>query len=67
MRREPDLVDARRLTLRLTESGRAAYDAIMPMFVEGEARLIGCLDPAERATLERLLDKVCRAVPGWVR
>lgn len=67
VRREPDPGDARRLMLRLTPAGRAAYDVIMPMFVEGEARLLACLEPSERETLEGLLDKLCRAVPRWVR
>ena len=65
--RAPDPADARRQTLRLTPEGRAAYDAVMPMCVEGEARLVESLDADERATLEALLDKLCRAVPGWVR
>ncbi|SMF47704.1 DNA-binding transcriptional regulator, MarR family [Tistlia consotensis] len=61
-----DPADARRKVLRITEAGRAAYERIMPMFVEGERKLMACLTERERGDLDRLLDKLCRAVPGWV-
>jgi DNA-binding MarR family transcriptional regulator len=60
---DPD--DARRLILRLTGEGRATYDAIMPMFVEGEARIAAALSPDEQVMLEALLDKLCRNVEHW--
>ena len=59
--------DARRKVLRLTEAGRAAHDAIMPLFAEREARMLAVLDPQEQAVLQGLLDRLCRAVPGWAR
>jgi len=61
----PDPDDARRVLLRLTDAGRATHDAVMPLFVEGEARLAAALTEAERATLEALLDKLCRSVEDW--
>ncbi|MCC6007003.1 MAG: winged helix-turn-helix transcriptional regulator [Rhodobacteraceae bacterium] len=60
-----DPEDARRVVLRLTDAGRAMYDAVMPMFVEGEARLAATLTEAERRTLQELLDKLCRNVGHW--
>lgn len=60
-----DPEDARRVVLHLTEHGRAMYAAIMPMFVEGEARIAAALDPDERVQLEALLDKLCRSVADW--
>jgi hypothetical protein len=44
---------------------RPSRVATMPPFVEGEQRLIDCLDAGERKTLEALLEKMCRAVAGW--
>jgi DNA-binding MarR family transcriptional regulator len=65
IRREDDPDDARRTLLFLRPAGRRIYEAIMPPFVEGEQRLIDCLDAGERKTLEALLEKMCRAVAGW--
>lgn len=65
IRREDDPDDARRTLLFLDPEGRAAYDAIMPMFVAAEERSTACLDPSERETLERLLEKLARAVAQW--
>ena len=62
---KPDAEDARRVLLHLTDKGRAVYENIMPMFVEGENRLTGMLTQEERATLEGLLDKLCRNVEQW--
>ena len=61
----PDPEDARRIVLHLTDEGRATYDAVMPLFVRGEAQLAAVLTETERATLEALLDKLCRHVAHW--
>lgn len=61
----PDPEDARRILLHLTEQGRGAYEAIMPIFVAGEARLAAVLTEDEHKTLETLLDKLCRNVERW--
>ncbi|KAA9007857.1 MarR family winged helix-turn-helix transcriptional regulator [Histidinibacterium aquaticum] len=55
-RRAPE-DDRRALELRLTEAGRARLDAVMPVFLEHEARRPATLTRAEEATLKRLLRK----------
>lgn len=62
-----DPKDARRTILTLSPQGRSLYEAIMPMFVEGEKQMLACLSPAEQETLDGLLDKLSRAVPDWFR
>lgn len=61
-----DTEDARRTVLRLTPAGRDLYARIMPMFEEGERRMLACLKPDELDQLDVLLDKLTRAVPDWV-
>ena len=41
--------------LRLTARGRDTYAALLPILREREARLLACLDPAQRAALDALL------------
>lgn len=65
VRQETDPEDARRVLLWLTDEGRKTYAAVMPMFVEGEERVAAALSEEERATLEALLDKLCRSVEEW--
>lgn len=61
-----DTADARRTILRLTPAGRDLHARIMPMFEEGERRMLGCLNATERRQLDVLLDKLTHAVPDWV-
>jgi DNA-binding MarR family transcriptional regulator len=56
--REPDAEDRRNRILRLTTAGRAAYRRIEPMVLAREAFLLEALDEAERAALDRALDKL---------
>ncbi|MEM7188489.1 MAG: MarR family winged helix-turn-helix transcriptional regulator [Pseudomonadota bacterium] len=65
IRSELDRDDARRKNLYLEPGGRTLYDQIMPMFEEGEEKLIRCLTDKERRTLDYLLDKMARHVPNW--
>jgi DNA-binding MarR family transcriptional regulator len=60
-----DTVDARRTVLEITASGRKLHQQILPMFIEGEAAMLAPLTDAELAKLDKLLDKLCRAVPDW--
>lgn len=63
--RDEDLNDARRKLLHITDRGRQLYEAIMPMFVERERRMLEHLDDAERRQLGQILEKLCRAAPAW--
>lgn len=65
IRIEADDADARRTLLYLTPEGRALHDRIMALSIEGEQRMIACLNPAERAQLGELLEKVARSVDQW--
>lgn len=66
IRTASDLEDARRNVLFITAEGKALYERIMPLFVEGEAKMLACLDDEEKSQLDQLLDKLARHVPDWV-
>lgn len=50
--------DARRSHVRLTARGRVLLRRLAPAALRRQARLAGALDPSERATFFRLLDKL---------
>ncbi len=56
--REANPEDMREEHLRLTDEGRAIYDAVVPEALAFEERLAGALDPQERATLSALLSRL---------
>ncbi len=56
--RRIDADDRRRAVLALTPAGLAIHREIVPHARRVEARLLAGLDSAERAALERLLDKL---------
>jgi DNA-binding MarR family transcriptional regulator len=56
--REEDPADRRNKLLTLTASGRALYQKIVPLVRAREAYLLEALDPAERAMLDGVLDKL---------
>ena len=58
LHRRPDPVDGRRIALGITAGGRALIDRIEPSGREREAALLEALTPAERATLDALLDRL---------
>ncbi len=58
VRREPDLVDRRMMSVHLTAKGRALLDAILPTHFQRMAALMQTLSEAERRTLVQLLGKV---------
>ena len=63
--RVPDPGDGRQAILTLTNRGRRLHERILPLFEARERRLLGCLDPAERAQLDGLLGKlVAHTVSG---
>ena len=53
--------DRRARHLFLTEGGHDVYAEIVPLALDYERRFAGGLNAAERATLERLLDKLAAA------
>lgn len=50
--------DRRRSVLELSPAGYEIYDAVAPSALAYEKALLDALDPAERETLSRLLDKL---------
>ena len=50
--------DRRRSVLTLTEAGHSVYDEVAPMVLACERNLLSTLDEGERATLDRLIDKL---------
>jgi DNA-binding MarR family transcriptional regulator len=57
----PDRADARKLVLRLTARGASVYDAVAPMALAYEARLMAALTAEERRVLDRALAKLAAA------
>jgi len=58
LERQTDPRDRRRSVLRLSAEGRAIYRRIVPQALGYEARLLQALSPAERAALDRILDRL---------
>ena len=62
VQRDGDEDDGRVTRLSLTPKGRAIYDEIVPLALHLEAVFLAALSPAERETLDRLMDKLSRQV-----
>jgi DNA-binding MarR family transcriptional regulator len=62
VQRDGDEADGRVTRLSLTPKGRAIYDEIVPLALHLEAVFLAALSPAERETLDRLMDKLGRQV-----
>ena len=58
LERVPDPEDGRGWLLRLKPAGRALFQKIAPMVQAREAFLLEALEPAERAVLERAIDRL---------
>lgn len=56
--RHLDPTDRRRSVLALSKAGRAIYDAVAPLALAYERRLLDSLDEDDRAALDRLLAKL---------
>ena len=56
--RSADSDDRRRSLLHLSPAGQAIHDEVVPQALEFERRLLDGVDPAERALLFRLLDRL---------
>jgi len=61
IRRHQGQEDRRAKPLALTAAGRRVYAAIAPAALGFEARLLNALTPAERRSLDRILDKLLAA------
>jgi len=66
VQRDGDEADGRVTRLSLTARGRAIYDEIVPLALHLEAVFLAALTPAERETLNRLMDKLDRQVDSLV-
>jgi len=58
VQRTVDGADGRVTRLALTARGQAIYDEIVPQVLELEELFLAALDPRERATFDRLIDKL---------
>ena len=56
--RETHGTDRRRSVLRLSPAGERIHDAVAPLALAFERRLLDGIDPSERALLFRLLDRL---------
>ena len=63
--RSRDNLDARRIKLRITDSGQAVHDDLMKMFSQAEEVMLKHLTQKEVDRLNALLDKLARSAPQW--
>lgn len=66
IKREVDAKDGRRAVLQITSSGQKLHNQIVPMFIEGEKKLLTPLSEEELSSLNQILEKLCRDVPNWM-
>lgn len=64
-RTDPD--NGRRAPMLLTRAGEEIYEATVDLFRDCETTMLATLDAEERATLDRLLDKLARRDDAWER
>ena len=62
VKREPSAGDRRMLLVRLTNTGKAFLEKILPHYFRGVTALMGGLSDAERKTLVRLMTKISKQV-----
>jgi DNA-binding MarR family transcriptional regulator len=55
VRRDPDPEDGRGVLVSLTAEGRRVFEAMAPVHLANEARMVAALSPAQQAQLARLL------------
>lgn len=60
VQRETHGSDRRKAVLTLSAAGHAIYDEVVPRAEAYEAELLACLDADERATLDRIIEKLMR-------
>lgn len=64
-RTDPD--NGRRAPMLLTRAGEEIYEATVDLFRDCETAMLSTLDAEERATLDRLLDKLAHRDDAWER
>ena len=62
IRRDPDKADRRVKRVSITEEGRRAMTATEPLRLKLTEQIFGVLDEEERASLQRIVDKLSVAV-----
>lgn len=60
--RMPDAEDGRIVRLALSRDGQAVYRQIVPLALELEARLVATLTAEERASLDKIMQKLTRQI-----
>ena len=64
VQKQSDSADGRVTRLALTARGRAIYDEIVPQALDLEEQFLAALAPRERATLDRLIEKLSDQAMG---
>lgn len=62
--RSPSAIDRREEILSLTETGRDIYDAVVPMAIQYQDRLLSGLSEADQASLDRLIRHLMERASG---
>lgn len=60
--RMPDAEDGRIVRLQLSRDGQAVYSQIVPLALELESRFVATLTAEERASLDRIMQKLARQI-----
>lgn len=66
IQRKTDSGDRRAKVLKLTASGQALLDQVVPLFEARLTAMVAAFTPEEAETFDRLLLKIIYAMPGWV-
>jgi len=67
LHRMADPADGRRQILKLTTSGRRAYQDLVLFFIDREEAMLSCLTAVERRTLRKLLLKMTDNMESWAQ
>jgi DNA-binding MarR family transcriptional regulator len=65
--READENDARGIRLSLTRQGRALYQKLIGAAAERNSAFMGCLTASERASLERIMNKLANEARSFIQ
>ena len=62
--RKTDTADKRKVILTLSKKGQAVYRQVVPVALAYEAAILDQLEPGEKRTLSKLLDKISEIQAG---